>query len=582
VTDPVLLLCPRDAFPRGAVWGSDDGVRPDCVDALDWLTLCRLIGWSVEVRAAALLKSTDLIGRQVVIQLAGDLQPPAFDPEQQVLVVRPARGTPLDGRFLAWTGPGPAQVWTLAAALPAHALAARPEDEVWATLDGAPTIIARRHGRRIDALVGLDASAARRVVGAASAVLKRLLAFGAPAPVAWLDFKGALVLRMDDPGASANVHLRPWSYAKLREGQWREIARDLSLRGGRMTIGYTPGWVDDGDPSRGDLVVAGQVVDRVPGEIHPSPLVRYVDRAGNAPGTINDHESEFRGIQAFRAAGVGDVELHGHTHLYPDAASWACASDRYVEVGWYRELGFEAAAALAARPAGQHPLALGVASLRHHFAITPTTLICPGHAWTPATLERALALDFELVATDGLAVRDRGRFCWCCGVSTSYLDAPAASHFDAELPVVAYFHDREPAVFGTSWVRDRIDEWRAAGARRLIDLRELAAALALHPRLEWSSGAWQLRVERRRPVGLPRPLELMLRFPGTPPDELAAVMPGSISRLRVQSLGGGLARTVLPADVRAGYVSPPPPDLVETAEGALAKSRRVDGGVPVR
>jgi hypothetical protein len=582
VTDPVLLLCPRNAFPRGAVWGSDDGVRPDWVDALDWLTLCRLIGWGVEVRTAALVKSTDLIGRQVVIHLAGDRQPPPFDPEQHVLVVRPAKGTPLAGRFLAWTGPGRAQAWTLAAALPAHALAARPGDEVWATLDGAPTIIARRRGRRIEAFVGLDASAARRVAGAASAVLKRLLAFGAPAPVAWLDFRGSLVLRMDDPGASANVHLRPWSYAKLGEEQWGELARDLSLRGGRMTIGYTPGWVDDGDPSRGDLVVAGQIADRVPGEIHPSPLVRYVDRAGNAPGTINDHESEFRGIQAFRAAGLGDVELHGHTHMYPDAASWACASDRYVEVGWYRELGFEAAAALAARPDGQHPLALGVASLRHHFGVAPTTLICPGHAWTPATLERALALGFELVATEGVALRDRGRFCWCASVSTRYLDAPAATHFDAELPVVAYFHDREPAVFGTSWVRELIDEWRAAGARRLIDFRELAAALALQPRLERSSGAWQLRVERMRPVGLPRPLELMLRFPGTPPDDLTAVLPGSVSRLRVQSLGGGLARTVLPADGRPTYASPPPPDLVQPARGSLETSRKLGGGVPVR
>ena len=549
MTEPVLILCPSDLIPSGRVWGSDDaGSDADRNAALDWLTLCRLLGWGVEVRAAAHVPAYELVGRRVVIQLSDGHRPPPLDAIHPLLVIRRVSGAAAAGRSLTWTGPGAPRSWTLAEPLQAHELTVCESDEVWARLDGSPTIVARRRGRLVEALIGFDPSGARRAAGGASALLKTLLCLGAPAPAAWLDLRGTLVLRMDDPGASVNVHLRPWLYAKLGQEQWSDIARELRLRGGRMTIGYTPGWVDDGDPARGDLLVAGNAVDRVPGAVHPSPLVRYLDRAGNAPGTVNDHEAEFAGIQLFRREGLGDVELHGHTHVYPDAASWASASDRYDEVSWYRELSSEAASAFAARPATQHPLTLGVASLRRHFGVAPTTLVCPGHAWTPAILERALALDFDLVASAGVALRDQDRFCWCAGVVTRYLDGPAAACFDAELPVVGLFHDREPALFGTDWVTDWIDRWRAAGARRLIDFRELAAALALRMQLELFNGEWQLRIERRRPVALPRPLEVMLRFPGPPPRELQAVRSGSVTRLRVQALDHGLARTVLPAD----------------------------------
>ncbi len=92
-----------------------------------------------------------------------------------------------------------------------HPIEPAPGAAVWATLDGQPAITALRaaDGSTV-ATVGLGVGQAR-AGGPGTAVLKRLLTCGCPFPTAWLDLAGAVVLRMDDPGDSANVHLRSWS-----------------------------------------------------------------------------------------------------------------------------------------------------------------------------------------------------------------------------------------------------------------------------------------------------------------------------------------------------------------------------------
>src|SRR5205823_3751794 len=142
-------------------------------------------------------------------------------------------------------------------------------------------------------------------------------------------------------------------------------------------------------------------------------------------------------------------------------AAWAQAPDRYEEGSWYRELGRPAAATLAAVPAAEHPLALASAALQHHFGVRPTTLICPGDQWTDAALERALDLGLDLVSSYYLALRDRDRFCWCTHVCAPYLDGPDGTWFAAGLPVVGYFHDREPALEGISWIGNWLNRWQA-------------------------------------------------------------------------------------------------------------------------
>lgn len=554
------------------VWGADGSLAPEDREALDWLTLARLLGWDVTVTphtgegldtafsgangSVVIACAPDALGEDVLGFLASRL---AAEPTLVVARAGEAGGAfarlagtwrgPMQaaGRSLQWRGPGPKHEWSARAALRAGILEGAHGASVWATLEGAPVVVARPVGRGIVATVGFHPSVARDADGAATALLKHLLIWGTAGPVAWLHLEGTLVLRMDDPGGAQNVHLRKWSYPKLVEAEWAAIAEDLKRRDGRMSIGYTPGWVDDGDTERGALEVAGRVPRRIPGLVHPSPLVKYRDLAGHAPGTLHDYAAEFRGIQQLRAAGLGDVELHGFTHMHPDSASWAQAPDRYEAKSWYRELGSSAEAASAARPPREHPLALAVGALQRYFHVHPTTLISPGHQWTAPALERALDMGLHLVSTDFLALRHGEQFCWTTHVRTHYLDEPTPAAFGAGLPVVGFFHDRDPALEGVDWIRKCLDQWAVTGARRLVDFRELAAAVGRRLSLENDNGALVLRVRCEGAPPLVRPLPVAIRLPGGEiPSRVSALLDEGELSLEAHPCGDAVGCVDLP------------------------------------
>lgn len=538
-----LVVTPdKEALPvTHRVWGTGGWLPPEQREALDWLTLLRLMGWNVAVRrwthsgldpalsngsrSIVLACDPSGLGEDFVAQLTVRL---ASEPLLVVARAGARNGTfarlagvarkseRITGRSLYWLGPGAERHWLCHKALDASALELLEDAVVWATLDGAPIIAARPVGRSIVATLGFHPSEARDADGATTALLKHLLIWGSTGPIAWLDFEGSLILRMDDPGGAQNIYSRDWSYPKLSETQWAKVGADLRKRNARLSIGYVAGWVDDGNAARGALAVNGLIPQRIPGRVYPSPLVKYQDHAGHAPGTLHDYESEYRGIQALRAAGLGEVELHGYTHMHPDSAAWARASDRdetWPATSWYRELGEAAQATIAARPSEQHPLALGVAAFQQYFDAHPTTLICPGDQWTLDIPERALDLGLQIVSSYYLAVRDSDRFCWAQHVCAPYLDTPDPAWFAAGLPVVGYFHDRELALEGVGWMSRWLNQWQDAGARRLMDFRELAAALSRRFSLQARQGILRLTVTNTSALPLVRPLTVSIRVP---------------------------------------------------------------------
>jgi hypothetical protein len=349
---------------------------------------------------------------------------------------------------------------------------------IWAALDGIPIIAARPIQHGIVATLAFHPSSARDLAGYFTALLRHLLIFGPTCAVQWLDLANTLILRMDDPGGAQNVHSRSWAHRKLDRAAWRELSEDLVSRGARLSVGYVSGWVDDGDASRGSLRLGTQALPRCAGEIYPSPLMEYRDLAGHQPGTVHNYADEFAGIQGLRRVGAGEVELHGYTHMHPDRARWVSAPDRYEDTRWYREFGAEAARFYLRLPLDRHPLYLGVRQIERWFSTRPTTLIFPGDQWTESSMEVALDLGLDLISSYYLALRHRNRFCWAIHVCAPYLDLPQLEWFDAELPVVGYFHDRDLAVMGTFWMREWLDQWIANGARNLMDFRQLTNYLA--------------------------------------------------------------------------------------------------------
>lgn len=492
------------------------GDDPSAVAAV-WSGQCRLLGWEREV---------------VVARRANGVAP-------SDAVIAHAGGRQVRGSVLEWHGPGAKRTWQLPFEIGARRSGA---GEAWATLDGVPIVSARRRGGAPVLVVGLDPADAR-AEPEIGAVLRRVLIAAAPA-AAWLDLRGIVALRMDDPGASASVHLDSWSFEKIGPGDWEELGGVLSRRNARMTIAYTPGWVDDGDPLRGELVVAGMRVRRTPGQVHPSPLVRY--RGRDRPS--GDYEGEYRAVSELRDRGLCSVELHGYTHVHPETDRWAAAPSKHAKLGWYRELAAENSAAVSARSADAHPVGLGLELFRRHFGGMPTTLVCPGNAYGPDSLRRAHEAGFEAVAADRLAVRDDDRFAWL-EIGAVALEHPAHRALDAELPAIACFHDRDLALSGVGWLREGLAAWRVAGASRFTDLRELVSALGLRLSVEPREGRWSLRVSRQRGPRLDRPFGVLVRMPGPTPSRLATTLPDGEVSLEVEPAHEGTARIELPAGV---------------------------------
>lgn len=489
----------RDELPpEQRVWGTGSWLPPESREALDWITLLRLCGRKVEVRYindrgfnaspfVVVAAPPEQIGEGLVDEFRHLLMA-----NRLTLVLRAGpSGTPItnlgdachpehhhEGRSLRWVGPGRATEWVCRTGSRVHHLEVSNRSEVWASLDDRPVVSARRFGKGTVVTLAFHPSRASDDSGSWNALLRHLLLFASPVPVATLDWEETMVLRMDDPGGAQNVYNANWSYPKLGSEEWADIRIALRRREARLSIGYVSGWVDDGDEKRGALTVMGKKVDRIPGRIYPSRDVLYADIQGHAPGSVHDYSAEYAGIQALRAEGLGDVELHGYTHLRPDRKEWIDAPDRYRSDRWYRE--FEPGETGGSGPADAESLARGIEALGTAFDVFPTTLIPPGDEWSNLTLEHALTLGLQLVSSYYLAIAHDNRFVWAQQICAPYLDKPAPKWFDAGLPVVGYFHDMEPALQGVEWFSHWLEGWASAGAHRFIDFRELAAALGSH------------------------------------------------------------------------------------------------------
>jgi hypothetical protein len=194
------------------------------------------------------------------------------------------------------------------------------------------------------------------------------------------------------------------------------------------------------------------------------------------------------------------------------------------------------------------PLVLAcLSAVLHYFGTPPTTLICPGDEWTNPALERAHDLGLHLISSYYQAVREGPRSCWCTHVCSPYLDESDPAWFDAGLPVVGYFHDRDVAVGGTAWFARCLDGWQAAGARRLLDFRELSAALGRRLEVEECGGESRLVIRTGGAPPLVRPLPVLLSWPAQSlPARLPVVLDGSPLSLALTPVGEGVGRLLVP------------------------------------
>ena len=518
----ISILAPEAELPPAdRVWGRENRILPPADrEATSWLGLARLLGWNADVRyrdpggCGAATRCAVVARHPLAADEAQALR--ARLEREPLLVVAPAAaaGTPLaelagahvsggrpveDG--LRWVGPGPKREWSAWPRVEVRELAAAEDCVTWARIGEAPLVLARPVGNGVVATLAAHPVELADAAPSGSGLLRRLLTRGTPGPLAWLDLEGVVVPRLDDPGSASSAHLDDWAHRSLTEAEWIAVADDLRARDARITVGYVPGWVDDGEPERGELLVDGEPVERLGGRVHPSPLVVYRAASGD---TAQDRPAEMRGIDRLRSSGAGELELHGHTHVRPPLEAWARAEDRHERVDWYRELE-------ELEPGDDDSVALGLERFRASFGESPAALCCPGHACSPAAAESAARSGLGLVSAETLGVADGERLVWCDHVRSPYADGAAGPWLQSDGPVVAGLHDRDLVLQGTGWLGERLDEWLAHGARRICDLRELAAILEHRVAVEPGSSEPTVRRPSEHFGPLPRELPIASR-----------------------------------------------------------------------
>jgi hypothetical protein len=251
------------------------------------------------------------------------------------------------------------------------------------------------------------------------------------------DFRGVLLLRLDDPGAAVRRHLKGWAHDDVAPEAWGALLK--ALRGfGRFSVFCCPGWVD------------------ASGAVHSSRDV---------------NPTEWAALDKAVSVGIADLECHGYTHLHSDTAAWSAAPDRYDAPDWYREMwpprepeepGVDAQAGIIA--AWQAVCGPG------------TTLVAPGEAWGLNTVAAARRQGLSLFSSWGVCRLDLSVPTWSVGIGSPYLDQADSSWLAAGLPVIGYWHDRDMAVHGPTWVGEQLDAWRDCGATRAWAFSDLVRA----------------------------------------------------------------------------------------------------------
>jgi hypothetical protein len=493
----VLLIANPFQLPSSQrVWGTGGWQPPEMREALDWLCLVRGLGWGVKLAfpdAASIARGLSAELRWIIVacdpdELTGDF----VKLLREALVATPAlllgrvaarasewsalggvwkTGNLIRGRSLSWNGDC-AQQWQARNELSGMSVSCDAGGEVLACLDQLPIVVARRQGRGTVLTLGFHPSEIRDADGCGTALLRKCLICASLQPVAWFDLSNTMALRMDDPGAAQSVYLSSWSYRQLGRQEWGQVMDILDTHLATLSVAYVGGWVDDGDPKRGNLRVGGNDVERVAGQIHPSAEVVYEDIAGQFPGTIHDYAGQYDSLRKGQDLGLIDIELHGYTHMNPDLRAWSVAPDRYSSVHWFRELGAYGDR-LAGRPV-EHPVFKGMSEIERRFGVKPSTLICPGDEWSQIALELALDGGVQSISSYYYAFRFGGRFCWSQHLCAPYLDEPDSSWLDSGLPVVGYFHDAEISQKGSQWLESCLSEWQHLGMQRFVSLRVLS------------------------------------------------------------------------------------------------------------
>jgi hypothetical protein len=566
--DTALILTTELSVSAGATaWGHGGWLPPQEREALDWTGLLRLMGWEVIVLTPEKFRETQF-GAGAIKCLIVAMDPDGISEmvlseihsmllnHKLLLVSRvgsagrgiaswvhvsPSEGM-AGGKVMHFRGKLGNAIWKCRNSVRLGILNFAGNLELRLVLRGKTVAGGKKIGMSRVLILGFQPSEARDQDGSMTSIIRNLLLSALPVPCAALNWGNTLVLRMDDPGSSEIIHHEIYQDCpKLTKENWKSIGDVLRSRSAQLSIGYVPGWVDDGNTRESRLQIGGHFPERKPGTVFPSPRVRYRRMGPSGLTRIYDYTEEYEALLRLRQEGLLGLAAHGFTHIHPDREAWRRSADACTNPAWYREFGSSAMSVIRELPGESHPLRRSIEWMEEYFNFRPEVLIFPGEVFTEEAVADALKHDFQLISSYYLAIRHGGRFCWIQHVCAPYLDEARCEWFDASLPVITCFHDWDISRQGIGWFAHWLEKWEEAGARDFIDLQTVKNRLDLRLSLARANGTYRLTILNCGDTRRWGMLNLELKFEaGEVPAQLEVSTQNGMSQATVTRIGPGM------------------------------------------
>jgi len=289
------------------------------------------------------------------------------------------------------------------------------------------------------------------------------------------DLDRIMALRIDDPGSCVSGYQD--TGAILDREKWNSLGDLFEKKGIRASIMYTPRWVDDGDPSFGDLYVEGKFEGvREPGRSRPSSKVKFISKK---TGIIYDHNSEYQGIKDLLHRNLIDVQSHGLTHLLPDHEKWILADKKKRNKEWFheyydvvqnREIDSEK------QTASMRQSKADIISL---FGSHPVCISPSGHKQDLATDVNALNVGYLLFSSDYTSISKGNRKIRNSRIPAIFLflKDPLPNILESGYPFIGVIHDMEITNRGIDALMDTLQRWIDLGIKKIISMEELAVLM---------------------------------------------------------------------------------------------------------
>ena len=380
------------------------------------------------------------------------------------------------------------------------------------------------------------------------------------------DLDKTMVLRLDDPGASKADYVNGGCLLTKRE--WNELGNLLEEEHTPLSVMYTPAWVDDGDHTSGSIFIDDKLLaERVPGILYDSARVKYV--FADFRRSPHDHASEFHGLETLVKKRLVDVHSHGLTHLVPDYAAWASATDKHTDMTWYTEFYHSKEGRPVSIEAQATAMERSKDKIEDYFNTNVAVLTPSSHKHDSESDVLAHAAGYTLFSSDytGVIKRDLLVRNWKIPALMLYFKEPSASISAAGYPVVGVIHDYEIKQ-GLELFRSIINKWTTAGIRRYISLNSLAASLCSHIDARYSSQDSRIEMsitlpataksDRRLKFAAGADIRVKVALPeGSSYKEEPIEITGGLLESVEQSTGGGLCLLVRVIDSQSITINVP-------------------------